>query len=436
VETLITVSIYILGHYRHSSRTISGKNMGVPINSPLTGDIWHLSIDDLLAPLPETQRLGGPGPFVINLSASSAPIDVPAKGVAGCEHVQVFLVQRIEDRRPRYRLRLGPFGTEDEAEAVLVKARATYPSALTATADAEDLRVMAAMQAKLGALPAPPSTAAPSPKPEVPRQTVSVAPVPAQIVPSLSLLAVPADNAPLALVPSPPRTLPSSPQSPSPSSTPIPTVTRAVPMPVPKAPQPAVRAAAIAPTPADKPVNGAPAPQKTRIEAIPHAATPPATAPRPVHLNKPLPNLDATQTVRALTQLELEGDQASRWFVIQLALAEEAFDPEVLPNLDIFNAYRLYSVAGIDQGRIVHALRMGFFSEEVGARAVASYLAAYYDNPTIKRVSTAERQRFADQRLEPRKDVGATGKQAVIEITNERFVRDRRSSATVLHKGR
>jgi hypothetical protein len=140
--------------------------------------------------------------------------------------------------------------------------------------------------------------------------------------------------------------------------------------------------------------------------------------------------------VRALTQLELEDDQASRWFVIQLALAEQAFDPEHLPNLDIFSAYRLYSVAGIDQGRIVHALRMGFFSDEMGARAVASYLAAYYDNPAIKRVSSAERQRFAAQGLEPRKDVGATGKQSVIEITNERFVRDSRSPATVSQKGR
>ena len=168
----------------------------------------------------------------------------------------------------------------------------------------------------------------------------------------------------------------------------------------------------------------------------PIALNKPLQLSKPAQLNKLLPTLDTTQTVRTLTQLELEGEQASRWFVIQLALAEEAFDPEVLPNLDIFNAYRLYSVAGIDQGRIVHALRMGFFSEETGARAVASYLAGYYDNPTIKRVSTAERQRFADQGLEPRKDVGATGKQAVIEITNERFVRDRRSSAMVLHKGR
>jgi len=79
------------------------------------------------------------------------------------------------------------------------------------------------------------------------------------------------------------------------------------------------------------------------------------------------PSLDATQTVRALTQLELDDDGASRWFVIQLSLAEDAFDPDTLPNLDIFSVYRLYSVAGIDQGRIMHSLRLGFFSEEISA---------------------------------------------------------------------
>jgi hypothetical protein len=142
------------------------------------------------------------------------------------------------------------------------------------------------------------------------------------------------------------------------------------------------------------------------------------------------PSLESTQTVRALTQLELEDDQASRWFAIQLSLAEDTFDPDTLPNLDIFSVYRLYSVAGIDQGRIVHALRLGFFTEEIAAGAVASYLAAFYDKPTIKRVSAAERERFAEQSLEPRKDVGATGKHAAIEITSERFVRERRGGQT------
>jgi hypothetical protein len=91
----------------------------------------------------------------------------------------------------------------------------------------------------------------------------------------------------------------------------------------------------------------------------------------------------------------------------------------------------LYSVAGIDQGRIVHALRLGFFGEEIAAAAVASYLATFYEKPTVKRVSAAERQRFADQRFEPRKDVGATGKHAVIEITDERYVRERRAPGRI-----
>jgi hypothetical protein len=410
--------------------------MGEPINTPLTGDLWNLSIDDLLAPMPETQRLGGLGPFVINLSSSGSPIDVPAKGIAGCEYANCFLVQRIEDRRPRYRLRLGPFVTEDEADAALNKVRTLYPSALTATADAEDLRAMTAMRAKADAQQQPADRR---------RPPVTVTPPAALEIPSISLLATPPTPATSA-TPTPsatpaPSASPAPPARPVPSpaavATPIlavPTVTMVVAVakattatPTPTAMRPPIAAAPVIKT-AMTPAGA--------TSSLPTVPAPPLVQQQVQQINKPLPNLDATLTVRALTELELEDEQASRWFVIQLALADDAFDPDVLPNLDIFGAYRLYSVAGIDQGRIVHALRMGFFSEEVGARAVASYLAAYYDNPTIKRVSSAERQRFADQRLEPRKDVGATGRQAVIEITNERFVRERKSTAAVSQKSR
>jgi hypothetical protein len=142
----------------------------------------------------------------------------------------------------------------------------------------------------------------------------------------------------------------------------------------------------------------------------------------------PTPSLESTQTLRPLTPLELGEHEAPRWFVVQLALSDDAFDPDALPHLDIFSLYRLYTVIGLDQGRLVHALRLGFFGEEVGARAVASYLSAFYDEPIVKRVSVAERDRFADQRVEARKDVGATGRHLAIEITDELVVRARRSS--------
>ena len=344
--------------------------MAAPTNTPLTGEIWHLSIDDLLAPLPEVARLGGPGPFVINLSASTAPIALPTKSIAGCERAHMYQLQRTEDRRPRYRLRLGPFGSEDEADAILKFVRDIYPGALTATADADDLRVIATLRAKIGALPPAPQDV--STRPDA-KPTVSAAPM-AVAVPTLSV--TPA--------------APAKPMAP-----PVPAAEQMVPACVPA--------------------------------AVPTLNTPvPRQAEQP---SKRVPSLDATQTVRALTQLELEDDSASRWFAIQLSLAEDAFDPDTLPNLDIFSVYRLYSVAGIDQGRIMHALRLGFFTEEISAGAVASYLAAFYDKPTIKRVSSAERERFAEQCVEPRKDVGATGKHAAIEITSERYVRERRTGA-------
>jgi hypothetical protein len=351
--------------------------MAAPINTPSTGDIWHLSIDDLFAPLPEKTYLGGPGPFVINLSASTAPIDVPTKTFEGGKEAHVYQVQRMEDRRMRYRLRFGPFAKEEYADAILQKVRDIYPGALTATADQDDLRAIATLQAK-SEPPQPPAQAVS--KAAALRRTPPVAVKPAQLPPA-------------AVRPVPPA-------MPPPVSPPVLTSALKVP----------VRAPAAAPSPSPN----HPAPRQ------------PVQVKQPVQVNMGVPSFETTQTIRALTTLELEDDEASRWFVIQLSLAEQAFDPETVPNLDIFSVYRLYSVAGIDQGRIVHALRLGFFSEEIAASAVASYLTAFYDQPAIKRVSAAERQRFAEQSLEPRKDVGATGRQAVIEITNERYIRERR----------
>lgn len=127
-------------------------------------------------------------------------------------------------------------------------------------------------------------------------------------------------------------------------------------------------------------------------------------------------SLGRTQTLRPLTPLELADGEASRWFVIQLMLsANQIVDAEV-PCLDIFAEYRLYSVTGPEQGRLMHALRLGFFSSEVAAKAVAHYLLAYFPASTIRRVSIAERERFADKLVTAGKDIGASGKHAVIEL--------------------
>jgi SPOR domain len=626
--------------------------MATPINAPMAGEIWHLSIEDLFQPVQEAPRLGGDGPFVINLSVSTAPINVPTKAFTNSPlDALVYQIQVTEDGRTRYRLRLGPFASEDEADAILAEVRDTYPGALTATASASDLRVIATMQAKADNRPsvqrqadlvveksvsqkiaaekaapevavsaapqtatqtaasqtakqhtAKPQTTTPAkavpPKAAVPEGAVNARaegpeisidiawPTPELgVPPSMPLRAAPATPAPAAIESEPPLVAapvstklqwalpeldvplptiqkpPAAPVAPvapvapiakkaaasapapvpfelqlappystaslAPVLTEVVTPTRSPAPPKTVAPKPAVIAApvlteAVAPkikapppvapaapapvaaTPAAGPLQAlatpeiaptskqemAPPPKKTtapppkqtmapppkpaapqssapaepaktapvlkqsvasprrswakfrnsiskpaasKLTSLQHVvvATAPVPAPREVKkLDEPLESLESTQTIRALTPKELEDNEASRWFVIQLALADHAFDPDAVPNLDIFSEYRLYSVAGLDQGRVVHALRLGFFREEIGAVAVASYLAAYWDKPTIKRVSLAERERFADQRVEARKDIGATGKHAVIEITDELVARRRRSTKT------
>jgi hypothetical protein len=571
--------------------------MATPINAPMAGEIWHLSIEDLFGPVQAAPRLGGDGPFVINLSASTAPISLPTKAFAGCSDAHVYQIQVTEDGRTRYRLRLGPFATEDEADAILAVARDTYPGALTATAGASDLRVIGNMQAKvesrqssarrpteikpteikptettvpeksapkkaaaenrapekavknkedpeisidiawptpeLVAPPPRPVHAAPTVSPAAARQAVippaaaaplelapdwapaeldislptsrepswvaNVTPVLTEVVappiklsepnivepkiaapkiaaatrvaaPVLTEAVAPKAKAPAPKFVAPVTATPVAPVSvlvtPAPASKQAAAIQAVVPAkpsppkiaaPPPKiaAPPPKIAAPppkiAVPPPPAAEkraPIltqsllslskaaaaklrHSAMKPSASRLTSLQHVvvATAPAPAGREVKkLDEPLESLESTQTMRALTSTELEDVEVSRWFVIQLALADEAFDPDAVPNLDLFSEYRLYSVAGLDQGRIVHALRLGFFREEIGAVAVASYLAAYWDKPTITRVSLAERDRFADQRVEARKDVGATGRHAVIEITDELVARRKRSS--------
>jgi hypothetical protein len=584
--------------------------MATNLTAPLADDLWYTSIDDLLAPLPEKPRLGGAGPFVINLSSSTAGVGLPALGLAACQDAHAYEIQRNEDGRTRYRLRLGPFESEEEADAILDMVRELYPSALTATAGPDDLKAIASIRAKAAAssdarrtamrevttarapIPAPieiaAKTAAPVAAPVVaphaiaqatittptdahaaipttftppvlpvstavasrptsnviaqdtelsltlleayetpaPKVTTPIAsPEPEEFVFTLSLVAdeieaaapkiepiMPASAAAPTLMVAPTLTLAPT-LAVAPTLTLAPTLAPAPPLvakPAPAAtatsaaastPEAMLRPAAT-PSPALKPtasplataprtnaaatkqvgppmsvsapmVNrrpgiatapptrvtamssliplakaaaaflktpvGGTAPPKTAatVSSAPSSPSgkiaPTTAAPSKTSANAtavaqtPKPSIDSTQTMRALTSTDLNS-QSLPWFVIELSQATEAFDPDTVPNLDIFSVYRLYCVANIDNGQVMHALRVGFFSEETAAKAVASYLAAYYDKPAVKRVSIAERERFAEQAVEARKDVGATGRHAVIEITDDLVARRKRST--------
>jgi hypothetical protein len=150
-----------------------------------------------------------------------------------------------------------------------------------------------------------------------------------------------------------------------------------------------------------------PAASRQLIAPEPVSPIPPPRIAQSANAQASAPVMDSTETVRTLAPLELADGEASCWFAIQLMLRDEPIDTEQVPSLGIFAEYRLYSVTGLEQDRVRHVLRVGFFSSELAAQAVAGYLVGYFDSPVVKRVSNAERERFADTAVAGRKSVGA-----------------------------
>lgn len=114
-----------------------------------------------------------------------------------------------------------------------------------------------------------------------------------------------------------------------------------------------------------------------------------------------VPILDTTLTIRTLTQTEVEDPNQPKWFVVQLTTSDRPFDLDAMPRLDIFSAYRLYSVVVTEGGTIRHTLRLGFFRENVSAEAVSGYLKTFFPTPTITRIGIAEYNRFAEPKPRP-----------------------------------
>src|SRR5690348_10955635 len=75
--------------------------------------------------------------FVINLCASMTPMPSVPKSLKGYEEHRLYQVARIEDGRHRYRLRLGFFNTEADAELAVASLRSLYPAAFTSRAGSE-----------------------------------------------------------------------------------------------------------------------------------------------------------------------------------------------------------------------------------------------------------------------------------------------------------
>ena len=195
--------------------------------------------------------------------------------------------------------------------------------------------------------------------------------------------------------------------------------------------KPAAKAATAKPvaTPAPKVPEKTAKPAHPPVVAAKPAAPKPTAAlitPPPIRIsgasNVPPPELDSTQTIRALTNAEMEDAAQEKWFAVQLAVSDQPVNLDAMPRLDIFEAYRLYSVASAGSGKIVHSLRLGFFKEAVSAEAVMGYLQTFFGSPTVMRVSVAEHARFKDP-PSTKKPAAPVQEAKVVELNNARGAR-------------
>lgn len=78
---------------------------------------------DGVPPVPEAPM------FVINLCASTTPVALAHPSSPALQRYTFFVTRRREDGRDRFRLHMGYFDTQDEADALLAAAREVYPAA-------------------------------------------------------------------------------------------------------------------------------------------------------------------------------------------------------------------------------------------------------------------------------------------------------------------
>lgn len=412
--------------------------------------------------LMSTAATAVPELFVINLCASMTPMPAVPKNLKGFEKYKLYQVSRQEDGRRRFRLRLGFFTSEADAESVLNSVRGLYPAAFTGCVTNEDLRYTGdAVPLRAVPVTAAPAVAQPVDKPVAAPSTarapasgsgVAVASTPvaaAKPAAQVAAAAAPAASKPAVAAPKTEpktkieitKTEPAMVLSAStPAATPQPTananaanqpfhVGRGVDLPeinleltdefeVLSAP-PKSTSPTIAPSPPQVKQPTAAAFSNTgAYPAAPRAEGPIRSASiiaPPKVVDDYVPILDTTLTIRTLTKTEADDPNRQKWFAVQLALSEQPINLDTMPKLDIFAAYTLYCVATMESGSVKHALRLGFFRESVSAEAVMGYLKAFFNQPTINQISTAEFDRFADSKLKQKPTPAAEGKVVNLE---------------------
>lgn len=275
--------------------------------------------------------------FVINLLSSTTPVALAQPGHPSLKPYTFYITRRKQDHRERFRLHMGFFSSQQEAEQLLAAVREIFPSAWAGLAPGrEETRPSGELRPVRAAAPDLPhvavafESAADAGAAATPREAD-------QIEATQSLRSV--RNAIAALDDG----------------------------------APGVGAD-------DGELQLVPDSQVLRI--LEDVVPPAAQVPRPAAPAAPRRADPAPQ-----------GEVANGGFSVQLMWSALAIDVTQLPYLAIFESYTLYMAEGSRDGRRWFGLRLGFFNDAASARQVALYLRPEFKSVAVVPISGGERER-------------------------------------------
>ncbi|HVN98673.1 MAG TPA: hypothetical protein VMT49_01420 [Steroidobacteraceae bacterium] len=334
--------------------------------------------------------------FVVNLCASTTPVGLVQPTHAGLKRFTFFVSRRLEEGRERFRLHMGYFDTQEEAERILDLVRDVYPAAWAGVAPGIKLRARAA--AAVGSAPVPePAAAAATAPPPAPAPVVAAvaAPVEPPSAPPASpaMAASSAATVKLELVPDPPRAIPK----------PIPELESADHAATPSKAQ-AARASGDGAARSLSNVRAA-------IDSLDEVSGDTTVA----HVAAAVPAEPALEGAAVLRLLESNPTAPAAkpqaapsppraepaLFAVQLLWSVQPIDMARIPQLAIFSAYTLYGAEGNRDGRRWYGLRLGFFTDAVSAKQVAQYVRSEFTSVSVVPVSVRERARASAATSKP-----------------------------------
>jgi hypothetical protein len=332
------------------------------------------------------------GRFVINLMSSTTPMALAQPNHGSLKQYTFFITRRRQDHRERFRLHMGYFHSQRQAEEMLVKVREIFPSAWAGMAPGNTEQKLAAQYRAVTAAsydlahvpiqaPAPAPVALPAPPPRSAITAAAVAGKAAADKAAVSrpdaAMVVPTKLA--AATPQPARA--GAAQS-------LQSVRAAINALGDGSGKPSVLedTSATAQLKALSETRSVPALDESAVLKVLEES---AAAPR-AREHSVVPKAaaaDASGAVKETPALTPGG------FAVQLQWSAMPIDIAQLPYLAIFEAYTLYIAEGKREGRRWYGLRLGFFSDGASAKQVAQYLRSEFSSVAVVPISARERER-------------------------------------------